>query len=145
MDTSVIAMVVGFVSAAVMGGLSVMDAVSTAAHGFSGAVGSGSGIVGTTSAVHQVLASLCDAIHLPSDGLLCGALWQPPVLDRSISKESSTTRFFCMTLKSNPSLCFDAAGGAKLAISASPAGVGGCVWKISCWVEPSSFPCLALP
>ena len=82
MDTSVIPMVVGFVSAAVMGGLSVMDAVSTAAHGFSGAVGSGSGIVGTTSAVHQVLASLCDAIHLPSDGLLCGALWQPTVLDR---------------------------------------------------------------
>ena len=81
-DTSVRPMVVGFVSAGVTGGVSVMDAVSTAAHGFSGAVGSGSGIVGTTSAVHQVLASLCDAIHLPSDGVLCGALWQPPVLDR---------------------------------------------------------------
>ena len=59
-----------------------MDVVSTAAPGFSGAIGSGSAIVGTTSAVHQVLASWCGAIHLPSDGLLCGALWQPPVLDR---------------------------------------------------------------
>ena len=63
--------IVRLVSAAATGGVPVMDVVSATARGFSGAMGSGSGIVGTTSAVGQVLASLW--CSLPT--FRCVAMW----------------------------------------------------------------------
>lgn len=61
-----------------------MHAASPAATGFSGAVGSatGIGLANTVSTVSLVLPPLCVPAHIPLDVPVCRTLWHPGVLGR---------------------------------------------------------------
>ena len=75
-----------------------MRAASPAATGFSGAVGSatGIGLADTVSTVSLVLPPLCVPAHIPLDAPVCRIIWHPGVLGRGTFVE---LWMFCLYIK----------------------------------------------